>query len=164
MEHKQWKQDKLELPKMIRQPNEIDIPRNDTTYKSWQERKSITLREGFSFQPKTSNDSINYKFYSEININNSNLFKLFSSLIETIEGNAYVVYKLNGEDEVTYSESKYSIIELKNKITLYEYEIINNCSFDFGVVHNEEELIEVYIDESKFIKYWGQAKANSDIL
>jgi len=155
VEHTQWEQDKLELPKMIRQPTEQDIPKTDSMFNIWKERKKTSLHQGFNYTENDKTDTINFKFYSEINVDNSSLFKLFNSLIETIEGEAYVVYKTHSDEEVFYYDQKLQINEIKNRLIELEYDLTNNCSIDIGVVHNEQELIEIYIDESKFIKYWG---------
>jgi len=153
--HSQWKQDKLELPKVIRQPGELDVPRTSSMLGPWNKRKTVSLHEGFTYTLNKPDNEINFKFYSEINVNNSNLYHLFISLIETIDGTAQVVFKDHYEEDITRCEQKFSVEELKSKFDTLEYYITNNCSVSIGVVHFDEALIEVFIDESKYIRYWG---------
>jgi hypothetical protein len=153
MEHSQWSQDKLKIPFVIRQPNEIDIPKGDSTIDSWKERQSIALVEGFVLLENENQKDLNFKFYCEINIDNPKLWKLSKRLLDNINGQAYVIYNEH-EEEVQYGAEK-SISEIIEKLDRIESDILNNCSFSFGVVQNEDTLNEVFIDESKFIKYWG---------
>ncbi len=153
MEHTQWNQDKLKIPFVIRQPNEIDIPKGDSTYNSWKERKSIILEEGYVFALNENQEELNFDFYCEINVNNPNLWRLSKRLLDNLEGEAYIVYNLH-EDEVRYGD-KISITEIIQKLDKIESDILNNCSVSIGIIQNEDKLNEVFIDESKFIKYWG---------
>lgn len=153
MEHTQWAQDKLKLPFVIRQPNKTDIPAGDSTFLSWKERQSVVLEEGYIFSLNDNKDDSTFKFYSEINVDNPSLWKLSKALLGNLDGVAYAVYNLH-EEEVRYG-NKIPLADIIQKLDKIESDILNNCSVSIGVVQYENELHEVFIDESKYIKYWG---------
>lgn len=153
MEHSQWKQDKLKIPYVIRQPNEIDIPKGDSTYNSWKERLSIELVEGYEFSENKNQKELNFDFYCEINVDNPKIWKLTKRLLENLKGEAYIVYNLH-DDEIQYGE-KNDISDIVQKLDKIESDILNNCSISLGIIQDSISLKEVFIDESKFLKYWG---------
>lgn len=157
MEHTQWSQDKLKLPFVIRQMKEIDIPLGDTSFNLWKERESIVLEEGYVFQVNENKKDLNFDFYCEINIDNPKLWKLTKRLLENYYGDAYIVYNLH-EDEIQYGAKK-PISEIIQKLDKIKIDILNNCSVSIGIVQDEEKLNEVFVDESKYIRYWGTDEA-----
>lgn len=41
-------------------------------------------------------------------------------------------------------------------ISQYQYELTEDPFVNFGLIYNDEEtLIEIFVDESKYVKYWG---------
>jgi len=153
IEHPQWKQDKLKIPFVIRQPNEIDIPKVDSTYNSWKERLLIELVEGFILEENENQRELNFDFYAEINIDNPKIWKLSKRLLGNLKGEGYIVYNLHDE-EIQYGKRK-NISEIIQKLDEIESDILNNCSVSLGVVQDSIDVKEVFIDESKFLKYWG---------
>ena len=151
--HSQWDQDKLKVPFVIRQPNEKDIPKGDSTYNSWKERLEIELVEGFVFAENQDQKDQKFDFYAEININNPRIWELSKRLLENITGESYIVYNLHDE-EIQYG-SRLDISEIIQKLDIIETDIINNCSISLGIVQDTIDLKEVFIDESKYLKYWG---------
>lgn len=157
MEHTQWRQDKLKLPYVIRQMKEMDIPIGDTAFNSWKERQSIILEEGFLFQENKNQKDLNFDFYCEINIDNPKLWKLTKRLLHNFYDEAYIVYNLH-EGEIQYGAKK-PISEIIQKLDKIKTDILNNCSVSIGIVQDDEKLNEVFVDESKFIRYWGSDEA-----
>lgn len=149
----QWKQDKLELPVVIRKPNEFDISNNDSILKACEERDKVILVEGYTYKKNMDQQDINYMFYSEINIDNSRLWDLFLELLNNIDGEAYVVFYLHGDEEEYGAKMPiHNILSILKRLRL---EIVNNCNLNIGIVQNSTLVTEVFIDESKYIKYWG---------
>ena len=153
MEHSQWKQDKLKIPFVIRQPNEIDIPKGGSTYNSWKERLSVELVEGFVLTENENQKELNFDFYAEINVDNQRIWELSKRLLENLKGESYIVYNLH-EEEIQYGKKK-DISEIIQKLDKIKSDIINNCSISLGIIQDSISLKEVFIDESKFLKYWG---------
>ena len=153
MEHSQWEQDKLKIPYVIRNPREIDISKEDSIYNSWKERQNIELVEGFVFFDNEDQKEINFDFYAEINVNNPNVWTLAKKLLGNLAGESYIVYNLHDE-EIKYGD-RLDISEIIQKLDNIESEIVNNCSIGLGIVQDTTNLKEVFIDEAKFLKYWG---------
>ncbi|MGH1516255.1 hypothetical protein [Chryseobacterium sp. JK1] len=146
----------LELPTTIRFLHEDEIPLNNpSVLKRWQESKTANIVQGYTLTVKDDdNDSLGFRFYSEINIDNSNLWKLIIALSKTLPDIAaflfgYIDFDLNYGRYV----EKESLLEY---IAQYKNELAQDAFINFGLIYNDEEvLIEIFIDESKYIKYWG---------
>ena len=74
-------------------------------------------------------------------------------LLGNLKGETYIVYNFHDE-EIKYG-SKLLIEEVLQKLDKIESDIINNCSISLGIVQDTINLKEVFIDDSKFLKYWG---------
>jgi hypothetical protein len=152
--HSQWPQYELEIPYLIREPLETQTSKSDSTYILWLERRQVILKEGYSIKYNEGLNNENFKFYCEINIDNSNLWKLCKDLIRSnITGHAYIVTKFH-DDEIRYGENRI-IKTIIKEIDKIETDILNNCSVSFGVVDALGSLVEIYVDESKYIQFWG---------
>lgn len=149
----------LELPKTIRTPNDDEIPDSskDSTYNRLKQRNYANIFEGFKIFPKDKNSEhsdLPFKFYSEININNSKLWDLFINLCDELPNEVSLIFN---DSEVepyygNYTDKKKTLTFLKK----YKKEIVSDPFIEIGIIfHSEHELIEVFIHESKYIKFWG---------
>lgn len=147
----------LEFPKTIRFLNEDEIPNNPLILKRWQESKTANIAEGYTFklnEDNPENELFNFKFYSEININNSNLWNLILSLSETLPTVASILFG-HIDFDINYGnyEEKTTILKFISK---YKRELAQDAFINFGLIYNDDEsLVEIFIDESKYVKYWG---------
>lgn len=147
----------LELPKTIRFLNEDEIPNNPSILKRWEESKTANIVQGYTFKLKennSENESIGFDFFAEINIDNSNLWNLIVALSKTLPEVAAVLFG-HIDFDLNYGnyEEKDSILKFINQ---YKKELTQDAFINFGLIYNDDEnLVEIFIDESKYIKYWG---------
>jgi len=148
----------LELPKTIRFLNEDEIPRNNpSVLKRWKESKIANIVEGYTFrlnENNPENEAIGFNFFAEINIDNSNLWKLVLALSQTLPDVAAILFG-HIDFELNYGNyaEKDSILEF---IDQYKKELTQDSFINFGLIFNDEEsLVEIFIDEAKYVRYWG---------
>ncbi|MCF2219596.1 hypothetical protein H9Q08_09780 [Chryseobacterium sp. PS-8] len=147
----------LEFPKTIRFLNEDEIPNNPSILKRWEESKTANIVQGYTFKLKENNsehESIGFDFFAEINIDNSNLWNLTVALSKTLPEVAAVLFG-HIDFDLNYGnyEEKDSILKFINQ---YKKELTQDAFINFGLIYNDDEnLVEIFIDESKYIKYWG---------
>lgn len=147
----------LEFPKTIRFLNEDEIPNNPSILKRWEESKTANIVQGYTFKLKENNsehESIGFDFFAEINIDNSNLWNLIVALSKTLPEVAAVLFG-HIDFDLNYGnyEEKDSILKFINQ---YKKELTQDAFINFGLIYNDDEsLVEIFIDESKYIKYWG---------
>lgn len=148
----------LELPKTIRFLNEDEIPNNPSILKRWEESKVANIVQGYTFklnENDAENESIGFDFFVEININNSNLWNLILALSRTLPEVAAVLFG-HVDFDLNYGnyDEKDGILEF---ISQYKKELTQDAFISFGLIYNDDEsLVEIFIDESKYIKYWGK--------
>ena len=147
----------LEFPKTIRFLNEDESPNNPSILKRWEESKTANIVQGYTFKLKennSENESIGFDFFAEINIDNSNLWNLIVALSKTLPEVAAVLFG-HIDFDLNYGnyEEKDSILKFINQ---YKKELTQDAFINFGLIYNDDEnLVEIFIDESKYIKYWG---------
>src|SRR5207253_2011475 len=91
------------------------------------------------------------------NINNDRLWQLFLALAEDMPGEVHCVYGLY-EDEATTTDyfPKNNVLKYLSAV---EKELTMDCTLEFGLLfHSKEVLTEIFIPESKYIKFWGNDK------
>lgn len=147
----------LELPITIRFPEENEIPMNSSVLERLRKSKSANIVEGYTLNQKqidSENKDFGFEFYAEINVNNSNLWNLLIALTETLPEVTSLLFG-HIDFEINYGnyEEKKNIIEF---ISQYKVELTQDAFINFGLIYQDEEnLIEIFIDESKYVKYWG---------
>lgn len=147
----------LELPKTIRFLNREEIPNNPSVLKRWEESKVANIVQGYTFklnENNPENELIGFNFFSEINIDNWNLWDLMLALSQTLPDVTAVLFG-HIDFDLNYGnyEEKKGILEF---ISQYKREITQDAFISFGLIYNDDEnLVEIFIDESKYIKYWG---------
>lgn len=147
----------LELPITLRIPNFDEIPANSEASERLIKRKSANIVEGYILHQKDNNpdhSNLGFKFYAEININNSKLWDLVKSLSEEMPDKIAVIF---GHEGTELNFGKYSNkTETLNFLSKYSKEIIADTFIEIGLIfHSENELIEIFNSESKYIKFWG---------
>ncbi|MFC3161442.1 hypothetical protein [Chryseobacterium arachidis] len=147
----------LEFPKTIRFLNRDEIPNNPSILKGWEESKTANIVQGYTFRLNKNNPenkSIGFNFFAEINIDNSDLWSLVLSLSQTLPDVAAVLFG-DIDFDLNYGnyEERDGILEF---ISQYKKELTQDAFISFGLIYNDDEsLVEIFIDESKYIKYWG---------
>jgi hypothetical protein len=147
----------LQLPKTIRFLNEDEVPRNPSVLKRFEESKTANIIQGYTFNFKDNNpenEDLGFKFYCEINIDNLNLWNLILSLSETLPEVVALLFS-HVDFDLNYGnyEEKEGVLEFISK---YKSELTQDAFIYFGLIYNDDEsLIEIFIDESKYVKYWG---------
>ncbi len=147
----------LKLPKTLRFPEENEVPMNSSVLERLRLSKNANIIPGYTFQLKDDNpenEDLNFKFYAEINVDNPKLWNLVNSLAETLPENCALIFgHTDFEINYGYYENKFVILNfIKNYVT----ELTQDTLINWGLIyHDEEKLIEIFVDESKFIKYWG---------
>ena len=143
----------LELPPTIRFPRKNELPKNSDAFELLEKAKTANIVEGFTIQKNTSQD-LPFEFYAEININNSRLWQLFISLANLFPAEVSCIYNLSDEETIygEYLEKEFIL----SKIEEYQKELSQDCDLEFGLVFDSDERFEeVFVTETKYIKFWG---------
>ena len=147
----------LELPLTLRPPEMDEVPMNSSVKERLELRKSAKIVEGYKILPKDNNPdhkTLPFNFYAEINIDNSKLWNLMLELSRELPSVVSLIFN-HVDAEPNYG--KYSDkTQTLDFLTKYKAEIVGDTFIDFGLIfHSDEELIEIFIAESKYIKFWG---------
>lgn len=150
----------LELPKTLRAPEIDEIPMNSSVSERLKLRETAKIVEGFKILPKDNNPEnkeLAFDFYAEINIDNSKLWNLILELSKQMPDEISLIFNhSNCEPEYGKYSDKNQTIDFLIK---YETEIISDTFIDIGMIfHSDSELIEIFVPESKYIKFWGVDK------
>ena len=148
----------LVLPKTIRFPEENEVPMNSSVLERLRESKNANIVPGYVFKLKDDNpDNIDlpFEFYAEINIDNPQLWSLIITLSEeTLPENCALIFGyIDSEINYGFYENKFEILKYLED---YKTELIHDTLLIWGLFyHDNENLTEIYVDESKYLKYWG---------
>ena len=147
----------LELPKTLRPPEMDEVPMNSSVKERLELRKTAKIVEGYKILPKDDNpehSNLAFNFYAEINIDNSKLWNLILALSNELPNEVSLIFNhVDSEPNYGKYSEKNRTLEFLNK---YKTEITSDTFIDFGMIfHSESELIEIFIPESKYIKFWG---------
>lgn len=144
----------LETTPTIRIPDLSEIPRsNSSAIDKLHERESANIVEGYTITPNTT-DNLPFKFYAEININNSRLWSLFKAFVLKFPEEVSFIFNQIDED-ILYGEyqDKYTILNL---IEQYSIELTQDSFIEFGIIYNSVNFLEeIFVDSTKYLKYWG---------
>ncbi|MBV2224257.1 MAG: hypothetical protein KUL74_05310 [Cloacibacterium sp.] len=148
----------LVLPKTIRFPEENEVPMNSSVLERLRESKNANIVPGYVFKLKDDNpDNIDlpFEFYAEINIDNPQLWSLIITLSEeTLPENCALIFGyIDSEINYGFYENKFEILKYLED---YKTELIHDTLLIWGLIYQDNEnLTEIYVDESKYLKYWG---------
>jgi hypothetical protein len=144
----------LELPITIRTARIDELPYSDDLAERIQNRFSAKIVEGYTLQENPTTE-LPFKFYSEINIDNSKLWTLFNVLLYTFPDTVSFIFG-HSDEEPIYSSYR-DRFEISNKLKQLESELTQDGFIEFGIIyHDKDLLIEVFVDRTKYIKYWGR--------
>ncbi|GAA0734421.1 hypothetical protein GCM10009430_49390 [Aquimarina litoralis] len=147
----------LELPKTLRAPEIDEVPMNSSVSERLKLRETAKIVEGFKILPKDNNPEnkeLAFKFYAEINIDNSKLWDLILELSKQMPDKISLIFNHSDCDPEygKYSDRNQTI----DFLSKYKTEIISDTFIDIGMIfHSDSELIEIFVPESKYIKFWG---------
>jgi len=144
----------LKIPRTIRDISEEDVPGNSSAMEQRRAKRSARIIEGFKLFQNENKSEFPFIFGAEINIDNDRLWDLFISLCEELPNNAALLFGFYDNDlnYGRYTEKEMIIFELSK----YRREISEDCHLELGLIHHtESKLIEVFIAEAKYIKFWG---------
>lgn len=141
----------LELPKTTRFAEERDVPRSYSDRIA--ARREAHFVDGFVLTEVENPEQL-FRFYAEVNVNNSRLWEFFihlAAMLPDVCACLFCAY----EDDVTYGEYQDKKLILATLGSLQK-ELAEDCHLEFGLIYNDEvTLIEAYVAESKFVKIWG---------
>jgi hypothetical protein len=146
----------LELPRTIRDLEVVEIPSGDVAavMERLRLKSEAKIIEGYKLLKNNEKSELPFSFYSEININNSRLFYLFIGLCNLLPKTVALIFGFYGDDlnYGIYTDRNDIIEELKK----YKREIIEDCDLELGLINQtESQLTEVFINECKYVKFWG---------
>lgn len=147
----------LELPKTIRPLRLDEIPKNSSAKERIELRETARIVEGYKILPKDNNQEhseLPFNFFAEINIDNSRLWDLIIALSEELPEESALIFN-HADSEPNYGKylDKKYVLEF---LSHYKKEVTGDTFIDIGLIfHTESELIEIFIPESKYIKFWG---------
>ncbi|MCZ7615210.1 MAG: hypothetical protein M5T52_17130 [Ignavibacteriaceae bacterium] len=148
----------LELPITLRVPLPNEVPMDETVLAKIKKSETAKIVEGYTIKIKENNpehSNLEFEFYSEINIDNSRLWKLFNELTYFLPNEVTLLSGHIDDEEINYGtySNKTNIIDFLNN---YEKELTSDTFLKFGLLfHSENQLTEVFVDETKYIKFWG---------
>ncbi|WP_045689804.1 hypothetical protein [Hymenobacter sp. AT01-02] len=120
------------------------------TIDAWQE---VEFVEGFVLTEVEDPEQL-FRFYAEVNVNNSRLWELFTDLAAMLPSVCACIF-CPYEDEVTHGEYQDKALVL-GKLASLQKELVQDCFLEFGLIYEDEKtLMEAYVAESKFVKVWG---------
>jgi hypothetical protein len=148
----------IELPKTIRPARFDEIPKNSTAFERLQMIDNAKIVEGYSSKLKELDNEehkkIPFKFYSEININNSRLWDLIIALTDLLpDVSSLIIGDSDSEPNYCNYISKIDLIENLNK---FKTELTKDAFLEWGIIYNDKEVLtEIFVPDSKYIKFWG---------
>jgi len=146
----------LELPPTIRTVREDEIAITDAILQQIELSKSANLIEGFTFNDNVGRDSI-YSFFCEINVDNSNLWEVFKSLLLSYSEEVSLLF-----GHIDF-DTNYGIyvdkLKILNELEPFKLELTQDGFLEFGVIYQDEsKLKEIYVKKTKYIQFWGTDK------
>ncbi|PUZ26645.1 hypothetical protein GA0116948_102177 [Chitinophaga costaii] len=143
----------LELPITLRVPTPDEMPDRPDIDEILEKRREANIRPGYTLQPNHT-PQLPYKFYAEINVDNSRLWHLFLALAAMFPASASAVYNEAAQDTLTTNLQPTSYI--LQHFSKYQTELTKDCALEFGLLSNtREQLTELAVSSCKYIKFWG---------
>jgi hypothetical protein len=149
----------IELPKTIRPAKEHEIPSGSAALERLNLLGEANIVEGYkiidNIKTKENQEEVLFNFYAEINIDNSKLWNLLMNLTDELpEETSSLIYG-HSDCDIEFSEYQ-SKNELIQKIKRFEIELTQDTFIHWGMIYSDEEkLVELFVDESKYVKFWG---------
>ena len=143
----------LALPPTIRTAHADEVTPNEEVLKRLKERENAAIVEGYTLQQNPSTD-IPFRFFSEINIDNSRLWALFTALASLLPEDISVIYH-HIDDEPTYApyKAKAKVLE---QLAPFQLELTQDGLLHVGLIYQDDNrLEEVFIKRAKYLQFWG---------
>ena len=140
----------IELPRTIRPAEEYEIPKGSPAFERLKLMRTANIVEGYKIVDDSTRTqeqkNIPFKFYAEININNS---KLWSVLLNLANEPPDVVSLIFGHEDCDVEFSEYQSKELiLQSISHFEIELTQDSFIQWGLIYSDEEnLVEFFVDE-----------------
>jgi len=147
----------LLLPVTVRTAKKSEIPLTEDLMERLRLREQALLVEGFSFFD-TRDAALSYHFFSEINIDNPNLWLLFKRLTMMLPEEVCLIFQ-HIDNEPSYSQylDKFEIL---NKLDEYQQELSMDGYMEFGLMFQDDDcLVEIFVKRTKYIQFWGKNEA-----
>lgn len=152
----------LELPKTIRIPHLNEVPDDPEIRKRINESLTAPIIEGFILKKNTEHN-LPFVFYAEINVDNSRLWDVFTVLSTLLPEICCCVYN-SYESEPRFGEYMQKK-EIMDELSNYEFELTQDCDIEFGILfHSEVQMVEVFVSDSKYIRFWGMDESQFTYL
>lgn len=147
----------LQLPPTVRTPEPDEIPAEQALLDRLEARKNANIVEGFTFKPNTTTE-LPFRFFSEINVDNNNLWALIVHFVMQMPDEVALVYHHADQDPIC-SDYLHKI-RLINLLEPFENELTKDPFLEFGIIHHVENYLqEIFIHKCKYIQYWGMDEA-----
>lgn len=150
----------IELPQTIRPARFDEIEAGSATDNRLQQLATANIVEGYSLMDNNETDKdkrLPFEFYAEINVNNSRLWKVIMALSDELPDVASIVFGYPGATPF-YGNYVYKS-DLLEEIKIYQREFSKDPFIEWGIlISDKNQLIEIYIPDAKFIKFWGVDK------
>jgi hypothetical protein len=147
----------IELPPTLRAPRIDEVPKNSPAQEQLKQREKANIVQGYKLLQNNESEEqqkMPFNFYAEVNIDNSKLWELLISLSKELPDVASLIFGYEGEEPSygDYLDKNELLIDLVE----FKKEIVQDTFIDIGLIYSDEErLIEIYIPESKYVKFWG---------
>lgn len=150
----------IELPKTLRPARFDEVEEGSASENRLNELAFAKIEEGYSLMDNTETDPekrLPFEFYAEINVNNSRLWEVVLALTEELPEVASLVFGYPGATPF-YGNYVYKS-DLIETIDSYKPEFCEDPFIEWGILCSDKsQLIEIFVAESKFIKFWGVNK------
>ena len=147
----------LELPPTVRTAREDEVTPHEEVLKRLKAREAALIREGYTLRPNPSTD-VPFRFFSEINIDNSRLWDLFTALAARMPNELSLIYG-HIDEESAYGRYLPKE-ELLEALAPYRLELTQDGMLEAGLIYQDEErLEEVFIRRAKYLQFWGVDEA-----
>lgn len=149
----------LELPPTIRTAriDEVTTP-NEEVLKRLEAREEATIVEGYTLQQNPDTNAA-FRFFSEINIDNSRLWELFDALAQILPAEVCLLYGHVDDAQPAYGRYMPKD-EMLQGLSAYRLELTQDGLIEFGAIYqDEEQLQEVFVKRAKYVQFWGVDEA-----
>lgn len=150
----------IELPNTIRPARFDEVEKDSATDERLRQLAHANIVEGYTINDNNEMDKdkrLPFDFYAEINVNNSRLWDVVMTLSEELPEVASLVFGYPGATPF-YGNYVYKS-DLLEEIKFYKKEFSCDPYIEWGILTSDKnQLIEIYVPNTKFIKFWGVDK------
>ena len=148
----------LALPATIKIPSAEDLYPREDAIEILAKRACANIAQGFTMHDNKT-PLLPYTFLSEININNDRLWDLFTALAGDMPPEVCCMYGLHDGDEEITTTGYFHRTDVLDTLNKFRTELTMDATVEFGLLYQSNQLLtEIFISESKYIKFWGTNK------